>query len=165
MALSRSYDQTRAPSAEIVTRARRLIRAHARRFVRFGLVGGTGVLVNLAVLVLLVELFGLAPLLAAAVATETAILSNFALNDAWTFRDARSGSRWHVRAARYNIYALGGLAISLAVLVVLTGWLGMHYLAANLVAIGVATSWIYVTNARWTWQARGMAPARDGRSS
>ena len=55
-------------------------------FVKFGLVGGLGVFVNLGVLWLLRSV-GVTDTAASAVAIEVSILSNFVLNERWTFRD------------------------------------------------------------------------------
>jgi len=130
---------------------------HILRAGRFGLVGLSGVVVNTVVLYLLVARYGWGHLAAAAMATEVAILSNYLLNNHWTFRDRLSSLPWPQRVVRYNLIALGGLVISLAVLTVLTTTLGMHYLLANLVGICVATAWNYVANARLTWDA-GLDP-------
>jgi dolichol-phosphate mannosyltransferase len=121
------------------------------RLARFGLVGTTGVVVNSALLALLVEAAHLAPAVGAALATEAAILLNFALNDCWTFRDARPRSSWPRRAGQYNLVALGGLLISIGVLVALTHGLRLHYLPANLAGIGAGTAWNYAANCRITW--------------
>lgn len=124
---------------------------HGRRLVRFGLVGASGVLVNYALLYLLAEAAGLNHLVAAALATEGAILSNFVLNNRWTFRDRRTGVTWVRRALRYNFFVLGGLAISVGVLAALTELAGLHYMFANLFAIGAGTLWNYAASYRWTW--------------
>jgi dolichol-phosphate mannosyltransferase len=125
--------------------------AHASRFVRFGVVGGIGAVINMAILYLLVHYGGWNHMAAAVVATETAILSNFVLNDRWTFRDALPGIRWGGRLLRYNAIACGGALISLGVLAALTLGAGMHYLVANAIAIGAGTIWNYVINSRITW--------------
>lgn len=130
---------------------RRILAEHGGQFARFAVVGGAGVLVNTGVLALLVEIAGLAPLVAAGIATETAILTNFVLNDTWTFRGSGRRSSRLASALRYNVYALGGLVITLATLAALTRLTGLHYLVANLIAIGAATIWNYAANARWTW--------------
>ena len=133
-------------------RAAGLHARHTARLLRFALVGGAGVLVNYAILAGLVELGHLPRLLAAALATEGAILSNFTLNNSWTFGDVACHHSLPARAARYNFFALGGLLISVAVLGVLVYVFGLYYLIANLFAIGAATLWNYAANARWTWR-------------
>jgi dolichol-phosphate mannosyltransferase len=125
----------------------------ARRFYRFAVVGAGGVLVNSGVLWTLVSRAHVSTILAGALSTETAILSNFLLNDRWTFRDRRRYHRMLGRACRYNGVALSGLAVSVTSLSVLTYVWGVEYLTANLLAVGTATLWNYAVNARFTWRA------------
>ncbi len=126
---------------------------HAHRFIRFGIVGASGAVVNTLLLYVLVQVGRCNPLVAATVATEMTILSNFALNDHWTFSNAHTTTPWVQRAVRYNAIALGGLAIAIAVLTLLTRGLGIYYLGANLVGIVAATLWNYVGNSHLTWVA------------
>jgi dolichol-phosphate mannosyltransferase len=139
--------------------------AHARRFTRFGVVGGIGAVLNMAILYLLVHYGGWNHMLAATVATEAAILSNFAMNDHWTFRDARSRYSGVSRMIRYNAIAAGGAVISLGVLAALTYGAGMHYMLANVLAIGAGTVWNYVVNSRHTWSLPHLAEAHDSAAS
>ncbi len=133
--------------------ARRLrVVRHAYRLLRFGLVGALGVVVNYTLLYLLTEACGLNHLIASALATEGAIISNFVLNNVWTFRDADLGLAWARRLWRYNLITLGGLLITVTVLAMLTYLFSIHYLVANLFAIGSATLWNYIVNARFTWK-------------
>jgi len=124
---------------------------HGARIIRFGIVGTSGVLVNYAMLITLVELAGLNRLIAVALANEMAILSNFFFNNLWTFRDVGREIPFPQRALRYNVLGLGGLLVSVTVLGVLTYGFGMQYLLANAFAIGTAMTWNYLSNARWTW--------------
>ena len=132
---------------------------HVGRFLRFGLVGGSGVLVNNAILLALVEGLHVQTIPAAVVATECAIVSNFLLNDWWTFADVRrSSSRpWLRRFASYNLLTLGGLVVSVGVLALLHGVAGVHYLVANAVGIAASTLWNYGSNHQWTWANRRAA--------
>ena len=127
------------------------------RFVRFGLVGGTGVLVNQAMLYILHDPKRLAlPLVpSAAISWQLALINNFVWNEAWTFADrvggAKGGSGRLGRFVRFEMICLVGLAISLAVLTSLVKRTGVHYLVANAVAIGVAMSWNFLVNHRLNW--------------
>lgn len=122
---------------------------------RFGLVGASGLLVNTIALYLLVEFGRLPHLVAATLAAELSILSNFTLNDRWTFRAARAGRPWRHRLWRYNAIALGGMLLSLLVLTALITFTSIQYLLANILAVGVATCCNYSANRRWTWATPG----------
>jgi len=126
----------------------------SRRYTRpisFGLVGLSGVVVNTVILWGLVHGLGLPVLLSSAIATEAAILSNFLLNDRWTFRTAAHQGMFVQRLLRFNGVALGGMAITTAVLAALTAHEHLPLLLANLLAVGAAMGWNYVVNSRWTW--------------
>lgn len=129
--------------------------------VRFGLVGLSGVLLNSAVLWALALVLGLPAMLASLLATEAAILSNFLLNDRWTF--AAGGYRHGLskRLLRYHGVAAGGMAISLGVLAALTSHSLLPLLLANLLAIGAATAWNYLVGSSWAWQQPAQQPARS----
>src|SRR5689334_15014078 len=130
-----------------------------RRFarpLRFGVVGASGIVVNSAILWVLVRELHLALTLGSLIATETATLSNFVLNDRWTFRGASERPPLG-RLLRFNGVALGGMAITAAALTALTSYSQLHLLAANLLAVAAATAWNYVVNSRWTWSSRQSA--------
>jgi len=59
-----------------------------RRFAKFCIVGLTGVIINLGILYILKESFGFL-YFASIIAIELSIISNFILNDIWTFNDKR----------------------------------------------------------------------------
>jgi dolichol-phosphate mannosyltransferase len=129
----------------------RLALTHFSRLLRFCLVGGSGVVVNMGVLALLVSVGGWQPFFAAPIAAEVAILNNFLLNDRWAFRDKRSGRSLLQRGLRYNGLTLGGVLISIAMLTTLVYFFRVHYVVANLFAIGAGTAWNYSMNTWLTW--------------
>lgn len=57
-----------------------------QRFIKFGIVGGTGFVVNFVGLEFL-KRFGFTTFVATLLATEAAIISNFIFNNIWTFKD------------------------------------------------------------------------------
>jgi dolichol-phosphate mannosyltransferase len=128
------------------------IRLRLARPIRFGMVGISGIVVNSAILWVLAREFDLAVPLASAIATEVSILTNFLLNDRWTFRGAGRERPMRARLLRYNGIALGGLALTTGLLTLLTSVSQLPLLIANLLAIAVATAWNYVGNSRWTWR-------------
>jgi dolichol-phosphate mannosyltransferase len=141
-------------TGENMTFVRSAAAAHGRRLVLFGAVGMSGVAVNTAALWAMVSFLGMHHLLAALISSEISILTNFALNDRFTFKDRGAGISYRRRAAHYNAVALSGMVLSLSVLAALTLGCGMYYLAANLLAMGVSTVSNYALNMRFTWALR-----------
>lgn len=124
------------------------------RFLKFCLVGASGVVVNEGLLWLLKQFAGLPLPLASAISIETSIISNFTLNDYLTFRDrrARGLKSFLVRLRKFNVVSLAGLGINVGTLLALTYLLDVHYLISNLVGIALAVIWNYLVNLRWTWK-------------
>lgn len=124
------------------------------RFLKFCAVGASGVVVNEGLLWILKQFAGLPLLLASAISIETSILTNFILNDFFTFRDRRSsGSHSFVRRLfQFNMVSLVGLGINMGILWLLTHVCGVYYLISNLIGIAVATMWNYLINRSWTWK-------------
>ena len=118
-------------------------------FIKFNLVGATGVPVNEGLVILFVFL-RVDLLYAGAMAIEVSILSNFFLNDFWTFRDRRHG---HIaaRLAKFNALMLVGLVVNLAILFAGTEYLGIHYAISNLLGIGVASLLRYWMSVKFAW--------------
>ncbi len=119
-----------------------------RKLGKFLVVGGTGMGVNSAALFLLYQMLSLPLVLASVLATELSIVSNFILNNRWTF-----GCRWPTwgRFFRFNLVAFGGLLIATLTLWGLVTLLRLPYLFANLLGVLLATSWNFVVNVFWTW--------------
>src|SRR3989442_12001284 len=88
--------------------------AYFRSFIKFNIVGLTGVFVNEGLLITL-QSVGVYVLTASAIAIEASILSNFALNDFWTFRDRRSG-HLPVRLVKVNFLIPAGPLVELGVI-------------------------------------------------
>ena len=111
--------------------------SRVRRFVRFGLVGMSGVLVNEAALAALVDVFHLNYLLGAVLATQCSTVWNFTLVEWWAFEGIGArASRWRrfVMFWAVNMVALG---LRGPILALLTSVFHVHYLISNLVSLGV----------------------------
>jgi dolichol-phosphate mannosyltransferase len=129
-----------------------------RRAAAFAVVGAVGVLLNLAVLAGLVEGLGVAPGLAVVASVEASIVHNWFWNDVWTFRDRRQGSL-SGRLARFNAVSLVAMGANVATFMLLFGVLGIGYLAAEALAIGVAWLANYGVNLEWTYGDRTLPTA------
>jgi dolichol-phosphate mannosyltransferase len=167
--LEREAGASKVTARQYLEYLQHIVRLGARtgelyRFLKFGLVGASGVLVNLAALWCAREILGLPLWVAAAVAVEAAILSNFVLNDQWTFRDPRRDrgrAPWPVRLLRFNAICTLGAVINVGVLLLLSQVLGWYYLFAQLVGIGASTLWNYTLNAAWNWRTRSHSHGVD----
>ncbi len=102
--------------------------------VRFALVGAVGTLVNLAVLWLLRYWLGLAHEVASAAAIEVSLLSNFALNDIWTFKRRRRSTLLQ-SVVRYHAANLAGIITQYAVSVSLYRILSLESLTSQFIGI------------------------------
>jgi dolichol-phosphate mannosyltransferase len=137
-----------------------------QRFIKFNLVGLTGVVVNEGLLILFVS-GGAYYVSASAVAIEVSILSNFILNDLWTFRDRRHG---HVvtRLLKFNGLMLVGLVVNLAILYFGTDFLNVNYAVSNLVGIAVAFLVRYWLSVKYAWikkEEESVIPQASGQST
>jgi len=127
-----------------------------QRLLKFAVVGAFGVLVNEGLLFVLSELMGTHYLLSAFLSIECSILSNFILNDLWTFKDrGHPGIRSFLkRAIKSNIGFGAGVFINLLVLFMLTELMGLHYLISNLLGIAAAFIWNFLIGVRWIWRKK-----------
>jgi putative flippase GtrA len=115
---------------------------------RFLLVGATGVVVTQALLFAYHGLLGAPVWLATALATEAAIVNNYVGNELFTFHLRQLH---FPRLVRFNLVALGGLAVTTVVTTVLANS-GVFYLAANLIGIGAGSGVNFAVNFLWTWR-------------
>lgn len=150
-------DTPPATRPRFVTLAGRIVTPELRRFLRFGLVGGSGVAVNMAALWLLHLQLGFNLGRSSVAAIALAIVNNFLWNNYWTFGARGIQTR---RVLQFAAVSLVGMVVNVAVLhalVALGGWVAAAVapeklvLPSNLIGILVATGWNFLANARWTW--------------
>lgn len=125
------------------------------RFFKFCVVGASGVLVDMGLLYLLSDanMLGLGLTRSKLIAAETAIITNFLLNDFWTFRgDAKSdGLSRRRRFLGFNAICLLGVAINVVLLNVLFNFAHINRYVANALAIAAVTGWNYWLNRKLNW--------------
>jgi len=128
------------------------------RFIRFGLVGLSGVFVDMVLLYLLSDptTLGLPVTRSKILAGEVAIVNNFLWNDMWTFADVSSQQRqWRQRLKRFlkfNMICLAGLVLNVLVLNLVFNFVIPNRYIANLIAIAVATVWNFWVNLKLSWR-------------
>lgn len=125
------------------------------RPLKFVSVGLSGVLVNEGILYLLLYsgLFHGAitlPIFAAIPSIEISILTNFVVNNFWTFGNRRSGHLL-TKAARYNAFAGIGGVINYVAFVLLAYGIPFNYLALNLLGIAFGVFANYIFSELFVW--------------
>jgi putative flippase GtrA len=121
------------------------------QLIRFGLVGGVGFVINVAVYALCVHALGMDYHLAAVMAWLVAVINNFLLNRRWTF-DARAG-RTHFQAIRFLAISLVALGFSLLLLMLLVENAGMAKIPAQALAVAASMPLNFLGNKLWSFRA------------
>jgi putative flippase GtrA len=116
---------------------------------KFGIVGGTGYVINLIVFAALNQGLGVYHLLAAVGAFIVAVTNNFLWNRHWTF-DAGGGSAGF-QAPRFFAVSVVGLGVNLVVLELLVSVVGAPEVISQAIAVAVATPVNFIGNKLWTF--------------
>jgi putative flippase GtrA len=121
------------------------------RWLKFNVVGGVGILVQLAVLAVLKGGLRFDYLLATTLAVEAAVVHNYLWHERFTWKD-RPGKDRFWRLVRFNL-SNGVISIvgNLVVMKVLVG-VGINYLVANLVAIAGCSILNFVVSDRFVFE-------------
>jgi len=119
------------------------------QLLKFGLVGGSGYVINLAVFALLSGNLGVHHAIAAIGAFCVAISSNFFWNRHWTFAagDGHAG----FQAARFFAVSIAALAINLVALEALVTHTSLSDLSSQAIAVAVAMPFNFLGNKLWTF--------------
>lgn len=129
-----------------------------QRFIRFGVVGLSGLFVDMGLLYLLSDPSTLNWRLTRSkiIAAEVAIINNFLWNDSWTFADISSQQQgWRQRGKRFlkfNLICLAGLVLNVSVLNLVFNFIFRNRYIANLIAIAVTTIWNFWMNLKLSWR-------------
>jgi putative flippase GtrA len=140
------------PSAVLGVRARavRALRQPANwmQLAKFGAVGASGYVVNLAVYTALLRGAGWHYAYAATVSFLVAVTNNYLWNRLWTFRDERG----HVahQGARFFVVALVAYGANLGILAALIAF-GLNKVLAQAIAIVLVTPLNFVGNKLWSF--------------
>ena len=130
------------------------LRQKTQRIVKFGLVGASGVAVNMFFLWLFTKVAGLHYLASSAAAIELSILNNFLWNNLWTFSDRRGteGDGAVAKLIKYHLSVSVAALTNVFLLWLLHGVIGINYLLANGIGIGVGFALNYGISNRWVFR-------------
>lgn len=120
------------------------------QFVRFGVVGASGYVVNLAIFALAVHALAIDYRVAAVLAFLVSVGNNFWWNRRWTFaaHDGHAG----FQAARFLVVSVGAFLVSYLVLLLLVESAGLPKVAAQAAAILAATPFAFLGQKLWSFR-------------
>ena len=121
-------------------------------FMKYSLVGVSGVFVNLGLYFLLTRYYEISELVAPLIAIESALISNFILNNFWTFGKRITQSRIRVKFVKFHIVSGFSALINYSAFLTLFLVFGLYDILANLIGIGLAAIVNYLINSNWTWK-------------
>lgn len=119
------------------------------QLLKFGLVGGSGYLINLGVFAALVGNLGVHHVVAAIGAFCVAVTNNFLWNRHWTFGPGNGSAGF--QAARFFAVSLASLGLNLVVLQALVSSQTVGDLTAQAIAVAVAMPFNFLGNKLWTF--------------
>ena len=121
-------------------------------FMKYSLVGVSGVFVNLGLYLFLTRYYEISELVAPLIAIESALISNFILNNFWTFGKRITQSRIRVKFVKFHLVSGFSALINYSTFLTLFLVLGLYDILANLIGIGLAAIVNYLINSNWTWK-------------
>ncbi len=121
-------------------------------FMKYSLVGVSGVFVNLGLYLFLTRYYEISELVAPLIAIESALISNFILNNFWTFGKRITQSRIRVKFVKFHLVSGFSALINYSAFLTLFLVFGLYDILANLIGIGLAAIVNYLINSNWTWK-------------
>jgi len=118
-------------------------------FVRYGIVGVIGTIIDVVSLYVLVEFFKLPLLVATTVSFLLAVSNNFILNKIWTFKN--NSSNYRKLFIKFLLVSIVGLLITNLSMLGQVLVLGIWYIYAKLITSALVLAWNFLGNKYWTF--------------
>jgi len=112
-----------------------------RQFVKYGIVGGSSVLIDMGLIFIFTEFVGLWYMFSAIISQTAAVIFNFSMNRAWSFRSnglvGRQMAKYLMLTGFNYLYGIGALYLFVEVF-------HLHYLIAKMVIAMLMVSWNFL---------------------
>jgi putative flippase GtrA len=119
------------------------------KFIKFSLVGFSGVFVDFGITFLCKEILKIQKYVANTCGFVLAATSNYFMNRIWTFHSTNPNIM--LEFTRFFIIALIGLCINLLIIWAMTGKFKVNFYLSKVVATLVVTLWNFLINAYYTF--------------
>ncbi|NJN73957.1 MAG: glycosyltransferase [Limnothrix sp. RL_2_0] len=137
-------------------KVKRYLQFPLKRLLQFGLVGASGLIIDMSLLYLLFDGLGWGLTRSSLIAAEIAIINNFLWNDRWTFRDASKNQRQFrktiKRLLKFNLICALGLGIKILLLNIFFNSFGWNAYLSNFLAIVLVTAWNFLLSWKLGWR-------------
>jgi len=124
--------------------------ARLKEFIKFALVGLTGVVVDFGFLFLFKNVFQITLLVANGLSFTLAVINNYLGNRFWTFPRYARGR--YEQLGKFFLVSLIGLGLNTALMAILVAG-GLWYVYAKLIITALVLVWNYLANKAWTFRA------------
>ena len=119
------------------------------KFIKFGLVGFSGVFVDFSITWLLKERFRVQQYASNATGFMTAASTNYVLNRIWTFQSTNPNVAFEY--GEFILISIIGLAINTTILWLLVSRLKLNFYVSKIIAIAIVTLWNFAANLAFTF--------------
>ena len=119
------------------------------QFAKYFVVGLSGVILDIASLILFKEVFGLVPVVAVIINQAVLIVYIFYLNKYWTFRNKEMP---HRQMIRFLILAFWNYFFSVVAMFIFNAHLEFHYILVRMLTILVMVSWNFFLYKYWVYR-------------
>ena len=127
-----------------------LTRELINKFIKFGVVGASGVIVDFSFTFLGKEIIKIPKYIANAIGFTIAASTNYVLNRIWTFHS--QNPEIAIEYSKFLLISLIGLGINTFILWTLVSKMKWNFYVSKLFAIGVVTLWNFIFNMIFTFK-------------
>lgn len=119
------------------------------KFLKFGVVGFSGVFVDFGITYLLREKAKIQQFVANAIGFSCAATSNYVLNRVWTYQS--QNPEVLIEFGQFFFFSLIGLGLNTLILWILVSKFKQNFYLSKLFAIGIVTIWNFLVNTIYTF--------------
>ncbi|WP_397599258.1 glycosyltransferase [Silvanigrella sp.] len=125
------------------------------QFIKYGIIGFSGLIIATAIIFICQHFTNLSKSYSIALSIEISILTNFYLNNYWTFKNFKLKGLWKILRglATFHAICLGGALINQAIALKMLTY-GMDVYLSNAFGYFIAAIWNYIINVNITWKGK-----------